>query len=170
MGAPQVIAARATTVQSSVRAPQTGLTVLPATAYLADVRQAGVSIYDSGLNVGTAGQAPVDVLLNTNPGGLEGTVLDKDQKPVAGATVVLVPEMNRRQNPNLYKVARSDAQGRFTLTLLPPGLYKVIAWESIQGGAYQNAAFLERFEQRGVAVTITAGSRSNTSVGLIANE
>jgi hypothetical protein len=172
-GAPQVITARATTTQNSVRAPQAGLTVLPSTAYLADVRQAGVSVYDNGLDVGsggTAGTAPIEVLLSTNPGSLEGTVLGKDQKPVEGARVVLIPEMNRRQNPDLYKTARSDAQGRFTLIMLPPGPYKVFAWEALQGGAYQNAAYLEKVEQRGTPVTITAGSRSTASVRLITNE
>jgi hypothetical protein len=167
--APQIITQGATQQTASVRAPQADLVPLPANAYVADIRQAGVSVYDNGLAGASAGQATIEVLINTNPGSLEGTVT-RDQRPAANATVVLVPETNRRQNPALYKVARSDAQGRFTFTLIPPGLYKVFAWDSIQASAYQNAGFLEKVETRGVGVSITPGSRSSTSVGLITNE
>jgi hypothetical protein len=77
--------------------------------------------------------------------------------------------MNRRQNPALYKLARSDAEGRFSLDLVPPGSYKLFAWESVQPSAYQNAGFLEKFEDRGVNVTVSPGSRVDVTVDWIAD-
>ena len=155
---------------NTVREPQVGLTTLPAGTYLADVRQAGVSIYDNGLSVSPRGDAPIEILMRTNSGSVEGMVLRKDQKPAPGATVTLVPETQRRQNPALYSVGRTDAQGKFTFSTVPPGNYKVFAWETVQGAAYQNPAFIEKFEQRGIAVAILPGTRSNANVGLITNE
>jgi hypothetical protein len=102
--------------------------------------------------VGNELLTPVDVIVNSAGGSLEGTVTGSDQKPATGATVIMIPTENRRQNPALYKTARSDAQGRFNLSGLPPGRYTLYSWESIPPGAYQNAEFLSKYAERGVPV------------------
>jgi hypothetical protein len=153
----------------ATRKPQTGLTAVHPQTYLADIRQRGISVYDKGLTFGSDPVGPIEVLLNTNAGSIAGIVVGPDRGPIARATVVLVPPMNRRQNPALYKLARSDAEGRFSLDLVPPGSYKLFAWESVQPSAYQNAGFLEKFEDRGVNVTVSPGSRVDVTVDWIAD-
>jgi hypothetical protein len=81
--------------------------------------------------------------------------------------VVLVPPVARRQNAALYKTVRSDAKGRFAFTPVPPGTHKVFAWEAVPAGAYQNSAFLLRFEAQGTSVTVAPSSRVNANVALI---
>ena len=142
---------------------------LPATAYVADIRQGGSSVYDNGLTVESSGLSPVDIIINTNGGSVQGTVMGRDQKPVR-AIVVVVPPENRRQNPALYRPARSDAQGRFQVESIPPGAYKLFAWENAQNGAWQNSQFLTRYEQYGVPVTIGAGVRASANVTLAPND
>lgn len=158
---------RGAAAQAAAAAATTPPPPLPATAYLADIRQGGASVYDNGIVVGSGQMNPVDVMVNTSAGSLEGTVSGADQKPVSGMTVVLVPPDNRRQNPSLYKTARSDDQGRFTLTSLAPGRYTVYAWESVPPGAYQNAEFLGRYAGRGSAVSVEAGARTTANVSAI---
>jgi hypothetical protein len=63
--------------------------------------------------IGDQATEPIEVMVNTNAGSIQGTVMGPDQKPVPSTLVVLVPPENRRQNPVLYKTARSDPQGRF---------------------------------------------------------
>jgi hypothetical protein len=140
---------------------------LPATAYLADVRQAGNSVYDNGLVVGNQAGEPIEILVSTNPGSVNGSVLGPDQKPVPTTMVVLVPPEGRRQNPALYRTVRSDAQGNFVFTTIPPGLYTLFAWENVLTGAWQNAEFLAANMQRGVPVSVSAAERANVNVGLI---
>jgi hypothetical protein len=137
-------------------------------AYVADVRQNGVSIYDTGFAVGAADVHALDVFVNTNGGGVTGTVVGPDQKPVAGARVVLVPPAQRRRNPSLFKSATSGADGRFNFTGLPPGEFKLFAWQSMNGEAYRNPTFLAPFEERGVGVSIFAGGQLTTEVPVIA--
>ena len=94
-------------------------------------------------------------------------VVGSDQKPAAGKTVVLVPAVQRRQNPSLYKVGNSDAQGNVVLTNLAPGQYKLFAWDNVPVGAWMNPEFIAEVEGRGTSVTINAGSRQSAQARLI---
>jgi hypothetical protein len=140
---------------------------LAANTYLADIRQGGGSVYDNGLVVTNEPPNPIEVLLNTNAGSLEGNVVGPDQKPAGANTVVLVPPDNRRQNTALYRNIRSDAQGHFLLQNLPPGPYTLYAWESVPQGAYQNAQFMSKYAGRGTAVNVQTGTRTTATVNLI---
>jgi len=140
---------------------------LPQTAYVADIRQGGTSVYDNGLLVGSETVNPVDILLGTSAGSVEVTVVGSDQKPSAGMIVAMVPAENRRQNPALYKAGQSDAQGRLTMTRVPPGSYTLFAGESVPPGAYENAEFLSRYAGRGKGIVVRAGSPTTATVTVI---
>jgi hypothetical protein len=146
--------------------PSLPLLALPYSAFVADIRQGSVSVYDDGITISAEAINPVDVVVSTNPGTIEGTVTAADQKP-ASAQVVLVPPESRRQNTALYRTARSDPQGRFVVTNVPPGLYTAFAWESVSPGAFQSAEFLARYADRGANVSVTAGNRSNVNLTVI---
>lgn len=140
---------------------------LPATAYVADIRQGNISVYDNGLTVNNEPVRTIEVLINSDGGSIEGAVTALGRKPASGSTVVLVPEENRRQNSALYKTARADEQGRFVLNTVAPGRYKLFAWDSVPPGAHQNREFLATYEQRGVAVVVAPGARATAEIGLI---
>jgi len=135
-----------------------GLESLP-NAYVADIRQGPVSVYDNGVHIRDSAVDAIEVAINTNGGSVEVTVVGADQKPAAAMTVVLVPAQQRRQNPSLYKTGRSDPQGRVLLTNLAPGSYKLFAWDNVPPGAWMNADFIGKVEERGTSVTINAGAR-----------
>jgi hypothetical protein len=141
----------------------------PRNAHVADIRQGGASIYDDGISIGGNLQGPIEVLINTNGGEIQGTVVRANQQPVpVGTTVVLVPSQNRRQNPALYKTAATtNVQGTFRMRAIPPGLYKLFAWESIPAGAFQNADFMKQYEDRGVSTSISAGTTTSQTLTLI---
>jgi len=116
--------------------------------YLVDVRQA-VSVFDSGFDVRPGENDPIQVLVGSGAGSVDGFVHDGPEKVVAGATVALVPEASRRENLALYFSAATDAAGRFVMRGVPPGDYKLFAWESVRPFAYQNATFIAKDENRG---------------------
>jgi hypothetical protein len=136
----------------------------PGNSYVADIRQGAVSVCDNGLTVGKEPVNPIEVTINTNGGTIEGNVVSVDRKPVPRSTVVLVPALSRRQNPELYKTVQTDSHGHFAFTGVGPGDWKVFAWESIQPGAYQNAEFMQKYEGRGTSVTVTTGLLANADV------
>ena len=150
--------------------PLTSFTVaslLPDNSYVADIRQNGMSVFDSGISVTSQASAPVEIFINTNGGSVDGIVRDGNLIPASGATVALVPQEQHRQNPALYKSARSDAAGRFLLTGIAPGNYKLFAWDSIPPGAYRNATFVSQYEDQGMAVNVSPAIPLHTGVKLI---
>jgi hypothetical protein len=94
-------------------------------------------------------------------------VLSGPAKIFPGATVVLVPEARRRQNYALYFVASSNESGRFVIRGVPPGDYKLFAWESIPSFAYQNAAFLAKYEERGRSINVGQGGTATAELTVI---
>jgi len=123
---------------------------LPAGAYVADVRQGNISVYDSGFEVGAVSPRPIQVLVNSGAGTVQGVVRDGAGKPVSFATVVLAPELKRRENRTLYADATSDSDGKFSIKGIAPGEYKLFAWErTVWLGARQNPAFIAKYEELG---------------------
>jgi hypothetical protein len=116
--------------------------------YVADVRQA-VSVFHPGFDVRPGENDPIQILVGFGAGTVDGLVHDGPEKVVAGATVALVPEAAHRENLALYFSAATDAAGRFVMRGVPPGDYKLFAWESARPFAYQNATFIAKDENRG---------------------
>jgi hypothetical protein len=53
---------------------------------------------------------------------------------------------------------------------IPPGPYKLFAWQSIPAGAYQNSDFMKPYEDRGVSVNVQAGATMSQTLAVIASE
>src|SRR4029453_8577726 len=134
--------------------------VIPVTTpdiYISDIRQISRSIFDQGIiSVGKETADPVEVSLSANGGRIEGTV-DATDKSSGTVRVSLIPEGFRRTNLLFYRRA-SLVQGRFVLTDIPPGNYKLYAWEDLPAGADENSEFMSTYETRGRAVTVKPGA------------
>jgi len=111
----------------------------------------------------------LDLVLSPGAARVDGTV-EQDQQPSAGVQVVLVPDGARRAQPSFFRQAISDRQGRFALENIPPGDYKVFAWEGIERGAYLDPDFLQQFEDRGKAVSLKEGASLNLQLDAIPAE
>jgi hypothetical protein len=140
---------------------------LPEDAYIEDIREESRSIYDSGLTIG-GGRVPgeIEIVINSDGERVQGTVLDSDQKPVA-AHVVLAPSPSRRYNANLNRTATSNGLGKFTMTGVAPGDYKLFAWEDVPNGAWENEEFMTSYEALGTPVTVTAGNHIDLQLRVI---
>ena len=138
---------------------------LPEKIYVADVRQGGRSVFDSGFEVGSKAPDPIQVVLSSGAATIEGTVLDAAAKPVAAATVVLAPPENRRQNRVLFHQAVTDQNGHFTLRNVAPGGYKLFSWQQqLPNSTWYNAGFMSRYEANGRNVTVAQGATVTQSI------
>jgi hypothetical protein len=143
---------------------------LPAGVFLADIQQDGASVYDSGFDVG-AETHPVQLLLRADGATVKGRIVSSSGKPLANATVVLVPPEGRRQNRALFRSATTDNNGNFTLSGVAPGEYKVFSWiAGMPGGSYFNSKFLGRYEDRGRPITASPGATLNVDPIAIPSE
>lgn len=140
---------------------------VPSPAYVASIQQSGVNVFDDGIYVDAkSAQLPVRIEIHAAGETVEGDVR-VSQKEAPGAVVVLVPEPARRNNPALYRTTIADEKGHFILRGVAPGAYTAFAWKSVVPFAYQNAEFLERYQNRGQSLNVRPGSGSQVQLELI---
>ena len=114
----------------------------------------------------TGGAESIDLRFSPAGGHIEGKVV-RDGKPFTGALVALVPEPDRRKQPRLYFNAASDENGTFIMKGIPPGQYKLFAWERLDDGADHDAETLRHYENLGKPVRIAEGDKLTVDVPLI---
>ncbi|MCL6480480.1 MAG: carboxypeptidase-like regulatory domain-containing protein, partial [Firmicutes bacterium] len=127
---------------------------LPAGYYLKSVQYGSQEVLDTGFDPAMAPAAQLEIVLSPNGGGVEGRVLDAELLPLAGVTVVLAPEPNRRHLLRLFQTTTTDSQGRYVLSGIAPGTYKLFAFDDLEPGIWQDPQFLLPYEALGTAVTI----------------
>ncbi|MGA2476778.1 MAG: carboxypeptidase-like regulatory domain-containing protein [Terriglobia bacterium] len=131
----------------------------PVPYYVKSAREGGSDVLESGLTISRS-QPPsrLEIVLSPDGGRVDGTV-SKEHNPVSGALVVLVPDPPHRDREEMYGMTTTDAFGRFSLLGLPPGDFKLFAWELVQGKNYTDPDFFKAFEDRGTPVHIGEGQQ-----------
>jgi hypothetical protein len=138
---------------------------LPADYYLKTIRVSGHDL-DSNMVTAAGPHEKVELVLDPNGGHIDGTVFDHDQ--LASGYVLLVPEEANRNNSDLFRKTRSDIKGKFTLRGVPPGSYKLIAFEGFDPEELINYPDrLKEIEDRGESVTISEGGKYNPVLKLV---
>jgi protocatechuate 3,4-dioxygenase beta subunit len=106
----------------------------------------------------------ITVTLGNRAAQIQGMVNDED-KPAVEATVVLVPD--DRDKTYLYKTASADHAGKFTLNIIPPGRYKLFAFENAEVESWQDPEFLKVYEERGTSVELTEAANETKDLKLL---
>ena len=101
---------------------------------------------------------------------LKERFIEHDRSAVSGY-VLLVPEEANRNNSDLFRRSRSDSKGKFTLRGVPPGSYKLIAFEGYDPEELINYPDrLKEIEDRGESVTVTEGGKYSPVLRLVSPE
>jgi protocatechuate 3,4-dioxygenase beta subunit len=129
----------------------------------------GRDVTDSGFSV-NGGAAVLDLVASAHGAVVDGSVANTKSEPVANAVVVAVPEPRFRSRTDRYYKTVTDQSGRFTLHGIPPGAYTLIAWESIDGEAYYNPEFLNKYEGQGRALHVTGEERTSVQLAAVSWE
>jgi hypothetical protein len=145
------------------------ITGLPDTVFFESVRYEARSLADLTF-VLEKDAGPLELQINAPSGTVQGTVRNARNALVPNAQVVLIPSMGRRSNPEVFRVAATDQNGRFTIHGIAPDDYQVLAWEKVTAGAYQNPDFLRPYESRAAKVTVTRGSVNDLNLSVITEQ
>jgi hypothetical protein len=109
----------------------------------------------------------IEVVLAPNPGRVSGTVLYRDGKKSGETTVVLVPEPSLRSNPIRFRTFPTRESNTFNMLAIPPGSYKIFAWENAVDNDWMDSAFLAKYENQGVDVVVIGGQNTVIDVPVI---
>ena len=71
---------------------------------------------------------------------------------------------------DLYKTANSGADGTFTLQGVPPGSYKVFAWEQVEANAWMDPDFRRPFDALSATAKLENGLSPNVTLRVIGRE
>jgi len=138
----------------------------PAPLYIKEIRLGGEDVLGKLLHFTGSDPGMMEVVLSSKGAQVTGSLTDDRLQPVPTSQVILVPD-RLRDRVDLYKMARTDANGRFTFSNIPPGDYKVFAWETLDNYAWFDPDVLRQSEQKGKSVRLQESSRETVDVKII---
>jgi len=137
----------------------------PDNCFVKSIRFGGQEVPEDGIDVTSGGE--MVIVLSATAGEVDGAVVDKEGKVVAGAIGALIP----KDGPSTAIQSRvGDEYGAVTFKGLKPGEYRLIAWEDIPPGAFLDPEFRKRFEGRGESVKLDASAKQAIQVKVIPAE
>jgi len=135
---------------------------MPANTYVKSIRLGGEDLLRSGFHITRAEDNLMQIVIGTDGGSVGGSIVDENLNPFLNATVALVPEtQDPRLRPDLYRSTTSDSSGNFQLNSIPPGNYKLFAWEWAEPDSWQYPDFIRAFENVGKTVVVTATGKQD---------
>ncbi len=135
--------------------------------YMKSVTQDGRDVADSGFTV--SGETVLDVVVSAKGASIDGTVVDGNGQPVAGATVVSLPGGEKKDRMDLYQREKTDASGHFLFRGLSPGVYVVVGLEALPEDAWEEE-FLSKYGVKGTTVDLDEGEWKSAAGNLVVEE
>ena len=151
--------------------PQLGFPPLAANLannYIKSIRVGGVDVLDNGVHLTPTEGMSMEIVLGSNAGVLEGRVV-RGTEAASEVTVGMLPNAvdARGFRTDMHKTTLTDSSGRFQLRGLPPGDYKIFAWEEADKDAIMNLDFVRGYEERGSRIEITDGATKTIELNVI---
>ena len=139
---------------------------LPPDYYVKDARLGQLDVFNEPMHFSGDASTPLDIVLSPNGGRIDGTIVNEKQEPMRGIEAVLIPD-RQRERTDLYKTATSGQTGQFAIRGIPPGAYKIFAWDAIEEFAYYDPDLVRLSEQKGAPVRILESSKESLEVKTI---
>lgn len=130
--------------------------------YVKSVRTSDADVLADGLTVAGPGTLTVAITLASDGGAVQGLVRDKNQQPVAGATILLAPDV--RWRADLFRNVASDQNGHYEFPAIAPGGYKLFALQDAESDPWMNPDFLKDYEKQGEKLTVDANGHASTDL------
>jgi hypothetical protein len=145
--------------------------LLPAGTYVKSIRFGGADVTKSALDTISGASGQLDVLLSPEAADLSGIVHNAQGDVVAGVPVSLWEPDTPNTLPQalLNRIATTDQNGNFRFGNLPPGEYRLVAWEQTNPNI-QDPQFRAKFDGQAVTVKLTASAHANNDAPLISQE
>ncbi|HEY6351587.1 MAG TPA: carboxypeptidase regulatory-like domain-containing protein [Candidatus Angelobacter sp.] len=126
---------------------------LPQDFYLKSVRVSGREVANTDVVIGGR-HTEIDLLVSPGGGHIEGTTLNDKHEPVSGSYVLLVPDSSDKLDADLIRPAHCDVKGKFVMRGVPPGSYKLFAFENAEAEILNQPDLLKNYEQNSQSVKV----------------
>ncbi|HEV2688316.1 MAG TPA: carboxypeptidase-like regulatory domain-containing protein, partial [Bryobacteraceae bacterium] len=113
----------------------------------------------------------IEIRLSANAADVSGTVHNDKSETVGDVVVTLGPASVETAAQTLFfRQTRTSANGQFKLRNLPPGDYRLLAWEEVDGQLITDPEFRARFDSNSVVVKLSDGSHETSDLKLIGRD
>lgn len=136
--------------------------LLPPGSALKQVLVNSIDVTDEGFVVGNSAIADVVIALTTTPSQVTGRVSDSQGAMLAHVGVILFPAEPRRwtiAQTRFVKSTKTDKDGAFTVTALPPGSYYAAVVPFLTEGEWAEPANLEKLRVTATSFKLTDGEQ-----------
>jgi hypothetical protein len=138
---------------------------LPSNVYVRDARYGNADVLTKPIRISSGNPDVLTITVSDKAGQIEGKIEDWATRQGVTTEVTLIPNQNR-DLPGFYRSTSVDGSGHFKLGSIPPGDYKLFAWDDIRY-EYFDPDFLRRVEDKGVPVVVRESSRETVDLRLI---
>jgi len=135
---------------------------LPSNVYVRDARYGNADVLTKPIRISSGNPDVLTITVSDKAGQIEGSIEDWATRPGVMTEVTLIPNQNR-DLPGFYRSALADGSGHFKIGSIPPGEYKLFAWDDIRY-EYFDPDFLRRVEDQGVPVVVRESSRQTVDL------
>jgi hypothetical protein len=133
--------------------------------YIKSVSNGASDVLQQGLIVAPgAGGMPLQVMVSNQTGSLQGTV--KLNGIPSSCWIYLIPTTPSAEP---FFVVRSNSEGAYSTTHLPPGSYQAIAFESPHSANYRDPSVLEPLTASVHSITVNAGDKATLDLDAVLN-
>jgi hypothetical protein len=129
--------------------------------YMKSVTVDGREVVDTGFSM--TGEIVLDVVMSARGASIEGTVVDGNEKNVAGATVVSLPSTGQLGRPDTYRTEKTDSNGHFLMRGMHPGAYVLVALGTVTDDV-RKPEFFQMHGEKGQTVDVDEAERKSVVV------
>jgi hypothetical protein len=117
------------------------------------------------------GAGELRLVLGLDGAALRGRIVRKDDEPAVNALAVLAPAPLRSSvSPHEIRIQEADQHGRFEIGSIPPGEYRLLAFEGVTYGEAQSAEFLLGYLSRATEIRLGPHETRTVSVPVVSVE
>jgi hypothetical protein len=127
-------------------------------AYIKSMTFGGTDVLNDRFRLLSQTDEQLVITIGANGGSVTGRVLDAQQQPASGTTVVLVHDDGLRYRVN-EKTTFADPAGGFQLDGIAPGNYKLFAWERIDRNSWNDPALMQEYERFATPLRVEAAAK-----------
>jgi hypothetical protein len=136
----------------------------PQGSFVKSIKFAGRDVTEEGLDLSSGSGGSLEILMSLNGAQVSVAVQNENGDPVKGAMVTLAPVKELAGLVNRQRTGMTDQNGNAVVANVPPGEYKVFAWEDPEPGLYEAPEIRKAFEKS--AASVKLANKGNESVSL----
>jgi hypothetical protein len=139
--------------------------------YVKSIHWGTTDITDATLDLtsGVPSGTELSMVLGADGGQISGVVTNENGDLCDGVTVTLIPTGAHRSR-SFYEFDTTEASGKFTITGITPGTYKLLAWDNVDNNAViYDPDFLHPYESGAQTVEILANDKKTVDLKLTLN-